>query len=119
MFGFDIVLHGATLEVARRRKARGPLEPDIGLRRTNISHIRRRLNTLFLNVHGARRHGCSTRLLQQLLYPPLGLVILPFAEVFVAHPSFGIDEVFSWPGLIVERIPDLVATVERYGIRDI
>ena len=71
-----------------------------------------------MNNDCAGRHGCCVRLFQQLLDPSLGLVVLPLAEVLVAHLAGCIDKVMGRPVFIVECVPDGVVAVERDGVRD-
>src|SRR6185437_2196674 len=116
MFRFGVSLFRISPEAARRRKILSPRIADVGFGRTYIPHVRRGLDTFSLNTHRAGRHGRRIRILQQLLDPSLRLVVIAFAEVFIADLPLCIDEIFGGPVLIVKRIPDLVVAVQRNRI---
>src|ERR1700733_1002045 len=58
-------------------------------------------------------------LTQKLLQDGFAPLIFTLAELPTPDVPLSVDQVQSWPVLIIERLPDAVVAVDRYGVVDL
>src|ERR1700733_11983688 len=105
-------------DAAGRSEIVGAVVTDIGLRRFDLAAIGGGFRAIRRHRDEIGGEGAVARFGEELLDNPLGLVILAFAEMVVAHAALRIDEIVRRPVFVVERSPDFIVVVDRHRIAD-
>ncbi len=99
-----------------RRGLVGVRVAEVGLLRAYVLEVRCGADAAGVDGRHRGRHlGVGMRFGQQAPDRLLGLRVVAFAELVVAHAALRIDEVQRGPGLVAERLPDREVVVDGDG----